>query len=365
MIRRYLPKNIEELIQWYEHYVSPFSLLVGFIIDNIAIRQLDLWLSSFILLGYLLLAAFGILLIHLIETGRLRDRYFVSAAPFIPVIVQFALGGLFSGFIILYSRSAAFTVSWIFVVLLAFLLLANERFRKMYTTFPVQVGILFFALFSFMIFYMPIILHMIGPWVFIASGMVSLGLIALFLYVASFLVPNRVHETRTQAARAVALVFILINGLYILDAIPPLPLALRDMGVFHSIQRTGSEYTVTYEPSKWYEWYSPHSRVFHKAQGEIVYVYTAIFAPNGISTKILHEWQYYDEMKNDWVTKSVSEFPINGGREGGYRGYSFKRDAIAGAWRVNVVTQYGQLIGRVSFEVEDVPQKAEVETGKR
>ena len=49
-----------------------------------------------------------------------------------------------------------------------------------------------------------------------------------------------------------------------------------------------------------------------------------------------------------------------GGRDGGYRGYSVKRDPTAGHWRVNVVTEFGQVIGRVSFEVVVVQEPVPV-----
>lgn len=365
MIKRYLPRNTEELISWYERYISPFSLLAGFTIDNIAIRQIDLWLSSFVLFGYLALAAVGTVIINLVETGRLRHGIILKVAPFVPVVVQFAFGGLFSGFVILYSRSAAIAVSWVFVVLLAAFLLGNERFRKFYTRFPFQIGILFFGLYSFMIFYVPMVTKVIGPWMFAVSSAVSLALIALYLYVSSFYIRSLVIETRTAVARTITGIFLFIALLYFLGAIPPLPLALRDVGVLHSIKRLGDIYTITYEPRTWYELYLRYQQKFHRAPGEVVYVYTAIFAPSGISTEIIHEWQRFDDATGKWMTESTVNFPINGGREGGYRGYSLKRDVQPGEWRVNVMTSYKQLIGRVAFHVENVPEKVPLHTAER
>src|SRR5690348_4244566 len=109
MIRRYLPKNIRELVHLYERYVSPLSLVAGFIADNlILLRRVDLWTTNALFLFYLILAACGILLINLLETGKLRAKWLVECAPIVPVVVQFAFGGLFSGFLSLYSRSAAY-----------------------------------------------------------------------------------------------------------------------------------------------------------------------------------------------------------------------------------------------------------------
>ena len=42
---------------------------------------------------------------------------------------------------------------------------------------------------------------------------------------------------------------------------------------------------------------------------------------------------------------------ISGGREGGYRAYSLKQRLDPGDWRVDVESQDGRIIGRVSVQV--------------
>ena len=42
---------------------------------------------------------------------------------------------------------------------------------------------------------------------------------------------------------------------------------------------------------------------------------------------------------------------ISGGREGGYRAYSFKQRLDPGDWQVDVESQDGRIIGRVSVTV--------------
>jgi hypothetical protein len=90
-------------------------------------------------------------------------------------------------------------------------------------------------------------------------------------------------------------------------------------------------------------------------------VFTAICAPAGLTTTIVHEWQHYDEAKREWVTDETIPFFIVGGREAGYRGYSVKTDLTEGSWRVNVKTEFGQVIGRVSFRVDDVTSPVPLE----
>ncbi len=358
-----LPKNVEELAEWYMRYISPFSLVGGFLADNlILLRRVDLWTSNALLFFYLVLAGCCIILLNVIETGRLQQKWILKITPLIPVVAQFAFGGLFSGYLSLYSRSAAYQTSWIFVLLIAGLLLGNERFVRSYRRFPFQLGIFFTVLFSFLIFFLPVVFREIGPYMFIASGVVSLGAITGFYYLLAYFTPERAASERTRVARIVAVIFVTFNILYFTGAIPPLPLALKDAGVYHGVVRTGDEYRLFYEPLPWYESFLRYNITFHRAPNEPAYVFTAIFAPTDLTTTIFHEWQLYDESRKAWVTEETVPFYIVGGRDGGYRGYSVKTNPAAGSWRVNVITSFGQTIGRVAFNVVATSSPVHLET---
>src|SRR3989344_2775229 len=229
MIRRYLPQSTEELIQWYERYIAPVSLLAGFIADNIIFRAIDLWTMTFALALYLA------------ETGRLKNTLILRVAPFFPVVVQFAFGGIFSGFFVLYSESAALAVSWISVVILALLLIGNERFRRRYRHFSFQTGVLFIAILGFLVFLIPLVFKRIGPEIFLVSSVTSLALIALFVSAANRLIPEIVQDNLRRIMRSIGVIFLIFNVLYFVNAIPPLPLALKESGAYHHIERMPPE----------------------------------------------------------------------------------------------------------------------------
>jgi len=355
-MRKYLPKDTEELTRWYGRYISPLALIAGFVADNlIFLQRVDLWTSNLLFFFYLTVAAAGIVLINLITTGRLQKPFFMKAAPLLPVVAQFAFGGLFSAYVSLYSRSAAFAASWVFVVLLAALLLGNERFTRAYARLPFQVGIFFTVLFSFLIFYVPVILGRIGPLIFLVSGGFALVIMAIFMRTLALLMPEHVRSHRPTIIKSIATIFAVFNLLYFSGAIPPLPLALKEAGVYHSIDKTADAYVLKAEPRSWYEAYLRYNTVFHRAPGESVFVYTAVFAPTKLSTTILHEWEQYNESAKTWVRSATFGYPITGGRDGGYRGYTLRENVPEGEWRVNVKTGEGLLIGRVAFSVVDVP----------
>lgn len=355
MIRRYLPRDTQQMALWYERYVSPIALISGFILDTLYLtRRVDLWQTNALLFAYLVLAAFGIMLINMLETGRLRQRTLVAVYPLIPVLVQFSFGGLFSGYLSLYSRSASLAVSWLFVLALAFLLVGNERFTRLYVRFPFQIGIYFAALFSFFIFFLPVVLKEIGTPVFLASGVASIAAITLFLTVSRLLAPGIARTDRLRAIGTVAAVYAIINALYFTDIIPPLPLSLKDAGVYHSVERQpDGSYLLAAEPRAWYEEYLRYETTYHQAATSAapVYVWSTIFAPTGLSTTIEHQWQRYDEAARAWVTTDSVSFPITGGRDGGYRGYTAKAGVTPGRWRVSVLAQGGRLITRIGFTV--------------
>lgn len=344
---------MHQLLHWYERYVSPIALVSGFLADNfILLKRVDLLQTNAILLFYLIVAALGIISIHLIEAAKIRNQHVVNAAPLILIAMQFAFGGLLSGYLSLYSRSASIAVSWIFVTLVAGLLLGNERFTRLYARFIFQISLYFTVLFSFLIFFLPVVVHRIGPAMFILSGVVSLLLITLFLWILNRTVPEIVRKDLALTVPIIVVIYCIFNALYFSNLIPPLPLALKEAGVYHSITReSDGTYQLLAERVPWYESYLRYNTTYHATAGEDVYVYSAIFAPSGLSTVILHEWQYYDDATRTWVTTSILRFGIIGGRDGGYRGYSFKSAPMPGAWRVNVITEYGQLIGRIAFTV--------------
>lgn len=90
-----------------------------------------------------------------------------------------------------------------------------------------------------------------------------------------------------------------------------------------------------------------------RLHAEGLYAYTAIYAPRQLHERVYHRWVLNGQ--------EVNRIPIEifGGREEGYRAWSHKVGFPAdprGRWRVDVVTEGGQLIGSLSFAVSgDLP----------
>ena len=67
---------------------------------------------------------------------------------------------------------------------------------------------------------------------------------------------------------------------------------------------------------------------------------------------MVHHWQYYDRQEKEWLSVDKLSFEIEGGRQAGYKGYSFKSNLLPGAWRIYVENERGQVLGRIKFNVE-------------
>jgi len=89
------------------------------------------------------------------------------------------------------------------------------------------------------------------------------------------------------------------------------------------------------------------------AQG--LYAFISIHAPRGLHEQVWHRW-----MQNGQEVDRIA-LDIFGGRAEGYRAWSYKRGFPAdprGRWRIEAITDGGQLIGRFEFSVVgELPQR--------
>src|SRR5215471_900708 len=113
---------------------------------------------------------------------------------YLPAATQFALGGLWSGFLVFYSRSASLTASWLFLGTLVAFLFGNEVFRKYHSRLVFAVLLLFFATYSYAVFTVPVVTRTIGKLTFLASGAVAILVFLLFVRLLSVLGRKRLAQ---------------------------------------------------------------------------------------------------------------------------------------------------------------------------
>jgi len=343
-------ENIRAFVTKYERHLSAGALAGGFIIDTLTFQRIDVLVSHVVLFVYLGIAAFSILFLNARAAGRWQNRFSDKTAPFFPVFTQYAFGGLFSAFAIFYTKSASLATSWPFLLFIFALLIGNETFRARYQRFGFQITLFFIVLFSFLIFYIPVIVGKMGASIFLLSGALSLLGAWFFVRLVLRVAPIEKGRAKRIAIFGIGTAFVFINYMYFANIIPPIPLALEDGGVYHRVYRAGDGYHLVDEERSFLARFRPTQSV-SITPGEPLYFYSAVFAPTKLETVIAHRWQYYDETTKEWVTSSEIAFPISGGREGGYRGYTIKEAPFQGLWRVQVVTERGQVVGGEKFNV--------------
>ena len=161
----------------------PAAFIFGFLMDNLTLRRVDLWLENLVLIIYLSVAGLIIFLLNLFYGNRKFTWEIVNQTVLLlPLFLQGIFGALFSAFFVFYLRSASLASRWFFLFFLGIILVGNEFFRKRYQSLTFHLSIYFIAVFSYFIFIVPVLIGKIGASVFILSGFLSIAFILLFLH---------------------------------------------------------------------------------------------------------------------------------------------------------------------------------------
>lgn len=355
-----LKKSVHYVRSWYGRYerpISSISLVGGFVFDAVALRRIDTFWENVWIVVHLLVVAVFIVLINVRERGMGDEANPTKEHFWYVNILQFFFGGLLSAYLVFYFRSSDIAASWPFLLILAIAFWANESLKRQYARLTFQLALFFLSLFSFAIFIVPILVHSVGPLVFLLSGAISLVTMLGFLYIMKYFSRGKIRMRMRAVVLSVAAVFISMNVLYFAHLIPPIPLSLKDAGAYYSIRKTTSGYSVEYENLGWKKYFTLYPAIHPNI--EEVYAYSAVFSPTSLNTSVIHVWERYDESTEKWIEEGRVLLPITGGREGGYRTFSRRSALEPGHWRVKVETAGGATIGRIRFTVAiGLPEKA-------
>ena len=346
--------GLNTIRNWYgrfERPISSLSLIGGFVFDAVYLKRVDLFWENFWIIIHLLIVASCIIWINRVE-HEVEDESNPAKLHFwLLNVLQFFFGGLLSAFLVFYFRSATLSASWPFLLILVVAFISNEKLKKHYSRLSFQIILLYLSIFCFLIFFTPLLVHAISSGVFILSGLFSLGVIWLFIYFLAIFTKDKLHGHKTELTLFIGIIFILMNVLYFTNIIPPLPLSLKDSGIYYSVSRdSAGNYSVGEEEIGWSKYFNLYPD-FHLVPGDTIYAFSAVFSPESFNTGVIHEWQYFDKSTNDWITESRISLPVVGGRDGGYRTYSTRTNPAPGHWRVNVLTNSGLVLGRLKFNI--------------
>ncbi|WP_200384223.1 DUF2914 domain-containing protein [Rhodocyclus tenuis] len=337
------------------------AFLGGFVWDALTIGQrvktMDFWRLGAFLLGAALLAlwlarrdALSLQAPAPAAPGsRLRAHLpgIVWQAPYL--LLQFFYGGIFSALFILYFKSSGHLGTWLMTLFLGALLVGNEFVGKRYgERFTLTWAL--FALNAILLcnFALPYIVGSLNPaWFYISTGA---GV--LLAHGLQRLAPGR--PGRILPAWVIATVLLLAWNF---GMIAPVPLVKRDLAVGHAFVQEADRYALSLEKAPAWQFWRDQSATVRLAEGERLYGVSAVSAPLGVVATLEHRWEVHEPA--GWRLVSRSQFQSAGGRERGFRGYSWLSNPQAGDWRFTVGTEDGRTIGTFSFTIERVAPAAE------
>jgi hypothetical protein len=178
------------------------------------------------------------------------------------------------------------------------------------------------------------------------------------------------------AAPAFAIQGLLVAA-YFFGAIPPVPLSLQFIGIYHEVIPPGRAAAVaagvqtvapvqaaalfaprpsnparTYQLKHlrpWWKFWQHGDQDFAARPGDVVYCFARVFAPNGFKDAIFVHW--WLQGADGWIDQGRAKLDISGGRDNGFRAFATKKNYQPGRWRVEVETTDGRDLGVIKFDL--------------
>jgi hypothetical protein len=333
----------------------------GFIFDVVTLDRIDN-LSTLLMQGGYLAVLGGLLTfeqwIRLTRTEaprglRLLWRFHEPAA-------HFFLGSLLSAFALFFFKSASSLSAFAFLAVMFGLLVVNElpRFQRLGPV--VRFGLYSLCLTAYFGYLFPVLAGRLGAWLFVLAAVVALvPLCGLYLLALRWSGSRRV-ALRQVAAPAVAMQVALVS-LYFVGAIPPVPLSLQYIGIFHDVKKDEAGYQLFHERERLRFW-ERGDQLFRHRPGDKVFVFASVFAPVSVQKGNLpiHFHWFHQHPEKGWQPQGSWTYGgMVGGRAEGFRVFATRTDPRPGKWRVELRAPDGREIGSIRFEV--VPDTREGE----
>ena len=340
------------LLEYYEKNETKMDMaffLGGFIFDIFTLSDIDDWFSVVQQVVYL--AIIGVILFRefLVEAGvETPPLRFKRVWDYRRLIVHFFMGSLLSIYSLFFLKSASIFSSVVFVALLMGVMVANELSNVQKGGIPVRIGLWVICLLCFFSMLVPVILGFVG-WV---PLLLSLGLTGLVLWGIYQLATRTVSDQAVLNKHLIlpsGAVLGLFFAFYMIGWIPPVPLSVLHMGVYHNVVKENGEYKVYYE-NPWWKFWNKGDQDFVARPGDKIHFFAQIFSPGRFDDSIILHWQRYDD-REGWMTTDKIPLRVTGGRAEGFRGRADKGNYSPGNLRIKVETTDGREIGRIYLAV--------------
>lgn len=345
--------KLDRLLHHVKKHWLTIAFILGFVTDYLLLNRVDDTFDNAVLLFYVVLATSSIILLYTGISERFGERVSRWLTRFMPMVMQYSFGGLFSGMLIFYSRSGALLASWPFLLLFIFAIYGNETVRNRGQQLVFNILSYFIGLFSYFVMVVPVFMGKMGPAIFVLSGTIALLLVYFLVQVLAKIIPNYMLLQTRKIVFMVFGLFMLLNTFYFTNIIPPIPLSLQQIDIVHEVRKVSDrQYELTYEPVAWWRLDQKLITTIRRDNSSSVACFTRVFAPVRIDTEIFHVWEYKDG-SGAWQQYFKKSYPITGRAVDGYRGWTEITASRATTWRCSVETARGQILGRKVFTIDD------------
>lgn len=346
-----MKKKIRSLYEkWKRHWLT-LAFVIGFANDFILLNRVDSLGDNLILAAYILLATISLVLFYVGVAQRWGDRLSAWLREYMPAVMQYSFGGIFSGMLIFYGRSGDWITSAPFLLLIISVVIGNEMVHKRSDRLVYHIATYFIGVFSYVVLLLPVIFGVMGDVMFFLSGVVALIVVTILFQSLYRVIPNFVRVNTRRIILIIGAIYTTFNVLYFTAVLPPIPLSLTKLEVVHSaIKLDDGSYRVVTEPQAWWRQFPFMHAQLHLVD-DTLSCFARVYAPAKLTTEIYHRWEYKDEAGN-WVQKGRIRYAIAGTNIGGYRGYTTVSGVSSGTWRCSVETKRGQVLGRSTVFVK-------------
>jgi Protein of unknown function (DUF2914) len=357
-------RRLAEFRQRHERAEHVLFFIAGFTFDAMMVRRIDE--PKVLIQQAVYLTVAGLLLFGLNAWDHRKvkpPRFFRGVWRWSQPALHFVLGTLLNAYALFYFKSGSGLSALFFLVTICVLLLMNElpQFRRFG---PVVIfGLYSFCLTSYFAYLYPVLFGRLEPWMFLAAVGTSLFPLLLLAWGHHRFTGDQ-HKVFIEALAPSIGVQTLLVVLFLFHLVPPVPLSLRDIGIYHGVVRspTDATYALSHHPLPWWRFWSKDEQEFLARPGDRIFCFVHIFAPRNFHDEVRMRWAHRDSGAG-WASSDAVPIKITGGKEDGYAGYSYKQNWSAGDWLVTVETRDGREIGRRRFTVSADPDAAAEDHG--
>ncbi len=341
----------KEYLKKHQAHLQAMFFIAGFLFDLLTLSRVDDALTLFLQTLYLTLLLF----LLFVDIGRTYfnermtrfEKYLGPIRPYQDEAFHFLLGALLSAYTIFYFKSASLANSFIFMFIMAALLVLNEWPLLKRQGLMIRIALLTLCLFSWCLFTTSIIFKSSGPGIFIFSFILCSSFITFLTRLVKRKTEWKPLLTSMVAPSSIVMLIMLV--LFVFKLIPPVPLALKHIGIYHSVERENGNYRLSFQRPWWKFWHRGDQH-FVSRPGDKIYVFTRVFAPGGFEEEVILNWNVWDERRG-WQSSDKIALKTTGGREEGYRGFTYKSFYTPGKWLIKVQNRHELEIGRIYFTV--------------